>query len=254
MLIDTHCHLNDAEAFPDPRAAIEEAQAAGVERLIVVGIDLESSLRAVELAEAFDGVYATVGWHPNYAHEFDGRALLDIEALLSHPRVVALGEIGLDYHWDFATPEQQERCLLAQLELVTDLPVVLHCRKAYPALLDVLERQQPRRWVFHCFSGDGVDASRSKRLGGWFGVDGPITYKKSEVLRALVRNLPTDHLLIETDSPYMTPHPHRSERNRPALLPLINRGLAEALEVTAEECAALTTRNAMDLFFKAPVD
>jgi len=253
MLVDTHCHLNDVEAFPDPDRAIEEALAAGVARLIVVGIDADSSELAVEIAERWPGVvYATVGWHPNYASTFEEAGLARIAELLRRDSVVALGEIGLDEHWDFATPEQQERALHAQMEIAGEFgkPIVFHCREAYPRLLDVLESRPggDPPYVFHCFSGDAGDARRAVALGGWFGVDGPITYRKADGLRTLVATLPRERLLIETDSPWMTPHPHRGERNRPALLPLVARGLALALGITAEECAALTTDNARRLF------
>lgn len=253
MLVDTHCHLNDVEAFPDPDRAIEEALAVGVGRLIVVGVDAASSELAVEIAERHPGrVFATVGWHPNYAASFDEAGLARVVGLLERPSVVALGEIGLDEHWDFASPEQQEIALAAQLEIASDFgkPIVFHCREAYARLLGTLEARPEGDppYVFHCFSGDADDARRAQSLGGWFGVDGPITYRKADALRSLVAKLPPDRLLIETDSPWMTPHPHRSERNRPALLPLINEGLAPALGMTAEECAALTSANAQRLF------
>lgn len=249
-LIDTHCHLNDVEAFADPGSAIEEARSAGVEQLIVIGVDLASSRLALELAEAHRAVYCTVGHHPNYAHRFVESDLRKYREMLSHPKVVGLGEIGLDDHWDFATADEQRRCLQAQLDLAAevDKPVVLHCREAYPALLEILEGGPEREWVFHCFSGDRDDARRAMALGGWFGIDGPVTYKKAESLRALIPELPRDRILLETDSPWMTPHPFRSERNRPALLPLINLAVASCLEMSASACADLTTSNARRLF------
>jgi TatD DNase family protein len=236
-LIDTHCHLNDGEAFPNPGQAVADAWEAGVTKLIVIGVDADSSAGALEMATAHPGVYASVGWHPNYAQNFDDEGLARLKELLLHPKVVALGELGLDFHWDYATREQQHRCLMAQLELAseTDKPIVLHCREAYPALLDVLETQPSRKWIFHCFSGDADDACRAIALGAWFGVDGPVTYKKADSLREIVAKLPPEKLLIETDSPWMTPHPHRSERNRPALLPLINAGLALTLGMSLED-------------------
>jgi len=253
MLVDTHCHLNDVEAFPDPDRAIEEALAAGVGRLIVVGVDPTSSELAVEIAERHPSrVFATAGWHPNYAASFDEAGLDRIVALMERESVVALGEIGLDEHWDFASPAQQDRALCAQLEIAADFgkPIVFHCREAYPRLIDALEARPDGDppYIFHCFSGDADEARRALALGGWFGVDGPITYRKADALRSLVATLPRDRLLIETDSPWMTPHPRRSERNRPAFLPLINEGLASALGITGEACAALTTGNATRLF------
>jgi len=249
-LIDTHCHLNDTEAFPDPDLAASEARVAGVEQIIVIGVDLASSRLARDLADRLEGVYFTAGHHPNYAHEFQEADLEIYRELLAHPKAVGLGEIGLDTHWDFATKDEQWRCLRAQLDLAAEVgkPIVLHCREAYPALLDILEREPARDWVFHCFGGDRDDAARAIALGGWFGIDGPVTYKKADALRAQIPDLPRDRLILETDSPWMTPHPHRSERNRPALLPLINAAVAGVLDLTPEACAELTTANARRLF------
>src|SRR5579862_8448029 len=157
VLIDTHCHLNLRDKFPDPASAVSAAAEAGVDRLIVVGIDEETTRYAVELADRFAGVYATVGWHPTSTAGFNAEWLEPIEELAAHPKVVAIGEIGLDFHWPDSPPSDQERALIAQLELAASLamPVVYHCREAYPALLDLLEkRSQPGAQVLHCFGGD----------------------------------------------------------------------------------------------------
>jgi TatD DNase family protein len=255
MLIDTHCHLNDAKAFPEPGAFLIEARMAGVERVIVVGVDAEDSKRAVDLAERHDGVYVVAGWHPNYTSNYTPEGLKEIEILLQHPKVVALGEIGLDFHWQYATLEQQERALYDQLELAeaTDMPVVFHCREAYPKLLTVLEARRPSQTplLFHCFAGDFTDAGRAMALDCYFGVDGPITYKKSFELREIVKSLPRNRLVVETDSPYLTPEPFRGKPNKPAYVSIVNAGLASALEISPEECADLTTANAMK-FFRLP--
>ncbi|MBX7135591.1 MAG: TatD family hydrolase [Fimbriimonadaceae bacterium] len=249
-MIDTHCHLNDAEAFPAPTVAIEAARAAGVEKLIVIGVDADSSQSALGIADDHPGVFASVGWHPNYAQAYSAEGLESLRQLSAKPKVVALGEMGLDFHWSYATRAQQEACLFAQLEMASDfdLPIVLHCREAYPELLDILERQPSRRWIFHCFSGGADDALRAVDLGCWFGVDGPITYKKADSLREIVKKLPRDKILIETDSPWMAPHPHRGKPNAPALLPLINAGLAALWGVSPEESDRQTSDNAAALF------
>lgn len=250
-LIDTHCHLNLADLFPDPDPVIEEARREGVDRMIVVGCDLETSRAAVALAERHEGLYAVVGWHPNYAATFDAAGLAAIASLLGHPKVVALGEIGLDNHWDFATKDEQRRALDAQLDLATPLrkPLVFHCREAYPELLDILEaREGLPPFLLHCFAGDAQDAVRAVALGAWFGVDGPITYRKADELREVVRGLPPDRIVIETDSPYLTPHPHRGKPNRPAMVRLVNAGLAATLGLSPEACAELTTANAVRFF------
>lgn len=250
MLIDTHCHLNVEKDFPDPYAALADAQAAGVSHCILVGVDLESSQRAVQLAEESEGFYAVIGWHPNYTCDYTPDALPHFESLAASPRVVAIGEIGLDYHWHYATPEQQARALIDQLELAerVDLPVVFHCREAYPDLLAILEARPVRPYLFHCFAGSREGARRAIELGAYFGVDGPITYKKAEDLRAVVADLPRDRVVIETDSPYMTPAPHRGKPNTPTYLPLINEGLAAVWDVDREEAARITTENAQRFF------
>ena len=249
-LVDTHCHLNDTRAFPDPALALQEALSAGVSRLIVIGIDLETSRSAVELADRFEEVYATVGWHPNHASEFTDDGLRGLRDLLPHPKVVAVGEIGLDYYRDHASRDEQHRCLRAQLNMAyeAELPVVFHCRDAYDALLDVLKREPEHRWLFHCFAGNDADADRAMALDATFGVDGPVTYKSADALRATLGRLPRDRVVIETDAPWMAPHPHRGERNKPAWVGLVNIGLAGVLGVSPAECAALTTQNARDFF------
>jgi TatD DNase family protein len=250
VLIDTHCHLNQEKAFPDPATAIAEAREAGVERLVVVGVDSESSRLALELADAHDEVYAVVGWHPNYAHEYRPEHLREVEEMLAHPKAVALGEIGLDFHWDFASSEQQHRALADQLDLAAsiDMPVVFHCREAYPQLLETLEGRPPRPYLFHCFTGTAEDARRGLALGALFGVDGPITYKSADTLRETIRTLPLDRLVVETDSPYMTPVPHRGKPNRPAWVVHVNQGLADTLEIDEAACAEATSRNARTFF------
>jgi TatD DNase family protein len=250
MLIDTHCHLNDSEAFPDPGEAVAEAWEAGVTRLLVVGIDSESCRRALDLADQFPGVYAIVGRHPNSSAGFDDAALRELEEMMSHPRVVALGEIGLDFYWDFATPDEQRSALLAQLELARRVskPVVIHCRDAYPQLLDILEREPRHPILFHCFMGDAQDARRALELGASFGVDGPITYKSAHPLREVLAQIPLDRMVVETDAPYMTPVPHRGKRNRPAYVRFVNAALAELHGVSESECARITTANAERFF------
>jgi TatD DNase family protein len=251
QLIDTHCHINDGNAFPDPASTLSEARAAGVDRLIVVGVDVESSERALELADSHDGVYAIVGWHPNYTSAYSPQGLKRIEELLQHPKAVAIGEIGLDFHWQYATREEQDRALFDQLDLAasTGKPVVFHCRDAYPALLEILEKRTILPYLFHCFAGNVEEARRAQAMDCTFGVDGPITYKKSFESREIIKTLPRDRIVIETDSPYLTPEPFRGKPNKPSNVALVNTALAAVLEVSADECAALTTANA-ERFFK----
>jgi TatD DNase family protein len=250
MLIDTHCHLNFPDKFPDPGTAIEEAKQAGVGRLIAVGCDTITSRDAVALAERFPEVNAVVGWHPTYTKDYSSESLGEIEIMLSHPKVVAIGEIGLDFHWDYATREEQEIALSDQLDLAvrTQKPIVFHCREAYPELLSILEQRPMHPYLFHCFAGDAADADRALALGALFGVDGPITYKKADDLREVIRQIPLDRLVVETDSPYMPPVPFRGQPNKPAYVTYINAALAAVLDMSPETCAEITTANATTFF------
>ncbi|MCB0825819.1 MAG: TatD family hydrolase [Armatimonadetes bacterium] len=255
-LIDTHCHLNDTEAFPNPSEAIAEARAAGVEKLIVIGVDTESSRLAVEIAEQHEGVYATVGWHPNYTQNFNKLELAEIEKLITHPKVVAIGEIGMDFHWDYATSDEQRSALLLQLDLAGkyEKPVVFHCREAEWFLLPILEKRiqicpkERGKWLLHCFAGSQDDAKRAIELDCMFGVDGPVTYKKADELRETIQTIGLERIVIETDAPWMTPVPHRGKRNKPAWVKHVNEGLAETFDVTPEVTARITTKNAEDFF------
>jgi TatD DNase family protein len=216
----------------------------------VVGCDPESSQAALDLAERYSGVFAVVGWHPNYTAKYSKSSLVDLRRMLGHPKAVALGEIGLDWHWQYATPREQEAALLDQLELARELdkPVVFHCREAYADLLRFLEAMPRHRYLFHCFSGNADDAQRGVALDAYFGVDGPISYKSAGELRDIVCTLPRERLVIETDSPYLSPMPYRGKPNRPAYVAFVNGALASTLGIPSDECAALTTANAERFF------
>ncbi len=250
-LFDTHCHLYDQEAFPDPALAVARAADAGVDRMVVIGIDFETNLQAVALADRFERVYATVGWHPTHVGTYESSAsLAQLRELASHPKVVGIGEIGLDFYWDKTTPMQQIPALHEQLDLAIELglPAVYHCRDAYDEMLDLLEARACPKAVFHCFGGNAEHAQRALALGCFLGVDGPLTYKKNAELRDLFGSLPRDRVLIETDAPYLSPEPLRSKRNEPANVALVCAKLAEVWGVPSEEAARQTTANAVAFF------
>lgn len=249
-MFDTHCHLNDSKAFPDPDRVLDEARAAGVHGFLIVGVDIAGSQKAIEIAERHEDVWAIVGHHPNYAHEYQPEMLGQYREMLAHPKVRALGEIGLDYHWDFATKEQQLACLIPQLDLAAevDAPVVFHAREAYSDLLTILEARPRQPYLFHCFAGNQEDARRAMALDAYFGVDGPVTYKKADELRATIATLPKDRIVLETDSPYMSPVPHRGKPNSPAYIPLILDEVAKTLGVGRSEAEAQTDANARAFF------
>lgn len=257
-MIDTHCHLNFGSFEEDRSAVIERAAAAGVSRLIVPGVDLQACDEALALAAAHSGIYAAVGIHPNDTGNWDETLCSEIERRLQAPRVVAVGEIGLDYHWDKSPHEVQHQALKAQLALAAqyNLPVILHNREATEDILSVLAawvsalpaelRQRPG--VLHSFSGNAEQAERAAALGFYLGFTGPLTYKKADEMRQAAAITPLDRILVETDAPFLTPAPHRGKRNEPAYIPLIVEVLARVKDISAEEMAQASTENALRLF------
>ncbi|PJF34844.1 MAG: hydrolase TatD [Candidatus Thermofonsia Clade 1 bacterium] len=262
MLIDTHCHFN-FEAFASDRDAIwQEALAHGVRRLINPAVDLESGAQALELAARYDGVYAAVGIHPNYTANYTPSLLDQIAAQAAQPKCVAIGEIGLDYYWDESPKAQQWRAFEDQLTLAArlGLPVIIHNREATADLLRILSawqatlsaEQRARIGVLHSFSASSESAEQALALGFYLGFSGPITYKKADALRAVAAQVPLERLLIETDAPYLTPHPHRGQRNVPAHVRYVAEQLAALHRCTFEQLAQQTTRNA-ELLFNLPM-
>ncbi|MDQ7030523.1 MAG: TatD family hydrolase [Ardenticatenia bacterium] len=260
VLIDTHLHL-DFDAFEADRdEVVARAVEAGVLQMITIGINVETSKRAVALAEQYGAVYAAVGVHPNEAHTWTPEVEAELRALAAHPKVVAIGEIGLDYHWERVAPAHQHVVFRAQLDLAAQvgLPVVIHDREAHADVVRVVQawaseagtNADTPRGVFHCFSGDRDMARRVIELGFYVGVDGPVTFKNARRLRALVAELPLERLLVETDAPFLTPHPYRGRRNEPAHVHLVAQKVAELHGVSVNEVARVTTRNARRLFFK----
>lgn len=226
---DDHCHL-DLGADGDTAAAAEavaDARAAGVERLITVGTDLASSADAIALARAHDGVWATVGLHPH-----DARNGLDgLEALLGAPEVVAVGECGLDYHYDHSPRPQQRDAFAAQVALAHahDLALVVHTREAWDDTFAILAAEGvPERTVIHCFTGGPDEARRCLDLGAHLSFSGIVTFKGAPEVREAATLCPADRTLVETDSPFLAPVPHRGRPNRPALVPLVGAAVAEA--------------------------
>lgn len=260
-LIDTHLHL-DFDAFDADRdQVIERAVAAGVIRMITIGINRETSRRAVALAEQHGAVYAAVGVHPNDAGEWDESAKAELRELAAHPKVVAIGEIGLDYYWDRVPRDRQQTVFRAQLDLAAELglPVIIHDREAHADVLRVVrewvaDSAPERRGVFHCFSGDEEMARQALDLGFFIGVDGPVTFKNARRLQALVAVLPLDRLLVETDAPFLAPHPYRGKRNEPAYVRLVAEKVAELHGLPLAEVARATTQNASRLFAKLAVE
>lgn len=253
-MIDTHAHLNDSKFEPDLDDVIARAGAAGVERIIVCGYDIPSSRSAVELADRYESVFATVGIHPHDAKNFNNQALQELLELSRNDKVLAIGEIGLDFHYDFSPRPDQLTAFEAQIDLANELslPIVVHSRESNPEALQVLRANIEKidGCVFHCCSGDEDFAREVLELGFYIGVDGPITFKNSAILRRVVEICPKDRLLIETDCPYLTPIPHRGKRNEPAYLCYVVEEVARIWGMSVEEASAITTQNARMLFKK----
>lgn len=240
--IDNHCHLR-----VDDDDAISQARAAGVAALITVGTDLEHSLIAARVAEANDNVWATAGVHPHDATQ----GLEGIAALLDHPKVVAVGEAGLDYYYDHSPRDVQQSVFAAQIALAhaRDLPLVIHTRDAWDDTFRILDREgTPRRTVFHCFTGGPDHAAAALVRGAYLSISGIVTFKTADDVRAAVAQTPVERLMVETDSPYLAPVPHRGRPNRPAWLPLIGAAIATLKDCTIADIEHLTWANACSFY------
>lgn len=254
-LTDTHAHLNDDKYSADLPDVIERARAAGVERIICCGYDVASSEKAVEITSEFECVYATVGTHPHDAKHYNAQARSRIAELANNRKVVAVGEIGLDFHYDFSPREDQFVAFADQIDLARELklPIVVHSRESNPEALQVLRDSAANvvGCVFHCFSGDEAFAREVLDMGFYIGFDGPVTYKSSDTLRSVARMCPADRILIETDCPYLTPVPYRGKRNEPAYVRYVAEAVAAAKQMPVDELAAVTSSNAAVLFSRS---
>jgi len=241
----------------DTNAVVERASEAGVAAIITVGIDLQDVERALEIAELFPSVFASVGFHPHHAKDAGELGLYEMEESAKHPKVVAYGEIGLDFFRNYSPHSVQKAVFFEQLYLAKSLgkPVVIHLRNAYDEGLDMLEKAAPfpAGGVIHCFSGNERDAERALNLGFHISVPGTITYKKNEKFRSIVSGLPADRILLETDCPFLSPEPRRGKTNEPANMIYTAKTVAQVRNVSLEEIARTTTANAVRLF-KLPLD
>lgn len=257
-LVDTHCHL-DFEAFDADRSdVIQRAIAAGITTMLSPSVDLQNGRTVVKLAEANEPVFAAVGVHPNDSLGWGAESDAGLRRLATYKKVVAIGEIGLDYYWDKAPKDVQKNVLRKQLELAgeLELPVIIHNREAGEDVLDMLlawqaELSSPlaeQPGVLHSFSGDRTMAEKAIAANFCIGLTGPLTFKNAKDLQALAADLPLDKVLVETDSPFLTPHPERGQRNEPAKVVRVAEKLAELKGISVDEVALATTANAQRLF------
>ena len=262
-LIDSHCHVDLEQFDTDRTEVLARARAAGIGGIVVPGIDLLQNRGAVALAEGIADLFVAVGVHPNSADSFGAETIQELRDLAAHHKVVAIGEIGLDYYWDKVAPEQQRRAFIQQLGLAAELglPVIIHSRDANSDVADVLRAwvaseefrasalaARPYAGVLHAFSGDLALAEEAFSWGFVLSLGGPVTFRNAHALHALVPKLRLDRLMVETDAPYLTPHPWRGQRNEPAYVPVIVEQLARLYGATPAEVAAATTAVALRFF------
>lgn len=263
FLVDSHCHLDLAHFDEDRTAVLERAQKAGVGRIVIPGIDVEQCRGGVALAEQTPELNVAVGVHPNRSGDFAPATVDELRALAAHPAVVAIGEIGLDYYWDRVTPEQQAVAFRAQLALAAELglPVIIHNRDASDDVAVILEEwvqseqfrssllaTRPYAGVLHAFGGDLALAERAYSWNFLLGIAGPVTFKNARQMHELVPQLRADRLLIETDAPYLTPHPYRGKRNEPGYVALVAEKVAQLTSASVAETARRTSALALEFF------
>jgi TatD DNase family protein len=246
-LVDSHCHLDDEKFDADRAQVIERALAAGVDTMMAIGTGGELDV-AIRQAERYPFIYATIGVHPHDAAKATPDTFARLRELVAHPKVLAIGEIGLDYHYDFSPRDVQRSVFERQLELAAEFgkPIVIHTREAWEDTMAQVT-SLPHGGIMHCFTGDAVQAQEALKLGFHLSFGGVLTFPKAESLREAARITPEDRLLVETDCPYLAPVPHRGKRNEPAFVVDTARRLAEVRGVAPESIAECTTRNFRNL-------
>jgi len=251
MLIDSHAHLDMEEFEGDLGEVLGRALESGVSEIISVGIDLPSSTKALELARKYDFVYSTVGYHPHHASEADPKVLRDLADLALDPKVVAWGEIGLDFFRRHSPPKAQVDAFERQLDMAGELglPVIIHDREAHEQLSEILRKKSfSLTGVIHCFSGDYTLARFLIDMGFYISIPGTVTYKKATVVQDVAARIPLERLLVETDAPYLSPVPCRGKRNEPAFVKYTALEIARLRRIDFQELALVTSQNARTLF------
>lgn len=259
--IDTHCHLNLFQDQNSLKLIIQRSLDLGVVKIVIPGIDVSTSRRAVELAELFPSVFAAVGIHPHEVGKYTSEGLKVIEELAALPKVVAIGEVGLDYHYHPINKEAQNILLCSMLEISNRVgkPIIIHSRESMAELLATIQTWEKKRkptlqqqeyfnGVFHAFEGNITDALQLRNLNYLIGIGGPVTFKNNIQLHELIKNIGLESIVLETDSPYLSPHPLRGLPNEPSRIPLIAQKVADLLEIKVELVAEKTTLHAKDLF------
>lgn len=250
FLYDTHAHLNDRMFDGDRDAVIEKIKNSGVGLVNNIAFDIQSSYDSIALAEKYDFIYATAGVHPSDVNEMTENDISTLRQLAAHPKVVAIGEIGLDYHYDDADPDKQKRWFRAQLDLAKELnaPVVVHDRDSKGECIDILKEKQITNGVIHCFSGSAETAKELIKMGLYISFTGVVTFKNARRSIEALKAIPIERLFIETDCPYMAPEPFRGQRNDSSMVYRVAEKIAEVKELSVEDVIRKTRENGMKFF------
>ncbi|WP_336279276.1 TatD family hydrolase [Bartonella sp. CB175] len=255
MLIDTHCHLDFEDFSQNLNDVIQRALDADVKRMITISTHVHKLDRLLEITQTYDQVFCSVGTHPNHAHEEQNITAENLIRLSKHPKIVAFGEAGLDYYYDYSSPEEQQKILLEHIiaSRETQLPIIIHSRNADTDMERILREQTKEGsfpFVFHCYSSGMQLARTGIELGGYISFSGILTFKNALEVREIAKIVPHKQLLIETDAPFLAPIPHRGKTNEPSFVRFTASVLAETIDLSLEEVAQITTQNAFRLFNK----
>ena len=252
-IVDTHCHLNDEALYKDLDNVISRARQAGVEKMVVVGWDEASSKLAIEIAEQYDFIYAVIGFHPENVFDIDDKILYDTLNLYKHPKVVGIGEIGLDYHWtkDPDKREIQKEYFIKQIKFANEvgLPISIHSREAFADTLEILKQYPPlHSGVMHCYSGSVENIQDIINLNLYIGLDGPVTFTNAKTPKEVAAEVPLEKLVVETDCPYLSPHPLRGTVNEPANICLVIDAIADLKQMSKKHLLEVVYDNSCRLF------
>jgi len=253
MLVDSHCHLDFPDFTAEREAVIARARSAGVGTMLTISTRLDELAGVQAIAEAQDGIWCSVGVHPHEAKDHAALGWQELVALAAHPKVVGIGETGLDFHYDLSPRDIQEQVFRAHIEAscATGLPLIVHAREADREIARILEEERPPPGVMHCFSSGRALAEAALALGFYISISGIVTFRNAEELRAIVRDVPLDRLLVETDAPYLAPVPYRGKRNEPAFVAATAAAVAALKGLEPQALAAATSANFFRLFSKA---
>ncbi|MBG9206971.1 TatD family hydrolase [Mammaliicoccus sciuri] len=252
MLIDTHVHLNADQYDEDLQEVIDRALEEGIDRMFVVGFDTNTIERTMNLIDQYDFIYGIIGWHPVDAIDCTEERLQWIEELSKHPKIIGIGEMGLDYHWDKSPKDIQKEVFRKQIALAkrVQLPIIIHNREATQDCVDILKEENASEvgGIMHSFSGSNEIADEILKMNFYISLGGPVTFKNAKQPKEVAQHVPLDRLLVETDAPYLSPHPYRGKRNEPARVKLVAEQIAELRGISYEEVCKATTENAERLF------